>query len=136
MSRFTHRHVGWSDHRSRLRAVLLIAAFGAVICLAVTEAHASERCWSATSAFDDSAMSGGSHVHVAPIVWTLPILFLLFIYRRPSATKPNPWNNSPPASELASLSCSRCGRVLELPRDKAARQLFCPRCGSTLPRIR
>jgi hypothetical protein len=80
--------------------------------------------------------SSSGSPNVIPIVWTLPILFLLFIYRRPAGAKPNRRNNPAASSDIASVSCSRCGRVLELPRDKASRQLFCPRCGSTLPRIR
>ena len=90
------------------------------------------------SPFGDNAAAtaSGGRTHVAPIVWTLPILFLLFIYRRPGASKPNRWSDSAPTSEIMSLSCPNCGRVLELPRDKACRPLFCPRCGSTLPRVR
>jgi uncharacterized paraquat-inducible protein A len=65
----------------------------------------------------------------------LPVLVLLFVYRRPAGTKPSRSNRPAASTDIASLSCSRCGRVLELPRDKASRQLFCPRCGSTLPRI-
>ena len=134
MSCQTHRHTG-SGQRSRscLYTPFLIAAVWATTCIA-TQSLAWERCWTAPSSFEDAAVSGGTHV--APIIWTLPILFLLFIYRRPSASKPNQWSDSNAGGGIANLSCSRCGRVLELPRDKAARQLFCPRCGSTLPRIR
>jgi hypothetical protein len=98
-----------------------------------TRALAWQEHWTTPTYYDTS-----SETHVPPIVWTLPILFLLFIYRRPSGAKPNGPNSPATYSrgDIASLSCSRCGRVLELPRDQAARQLFCPRCGSTLPRIR
>jgi hypothetical protein len=98
----------------------------------VSQAVAWGQTWTVPSSYETSSSSN----HVIPIVWTLPILLLLFIYRRPAGTKPNRRNIPSASSDIASLSCSRCGRVLELPRDKASRQLFCPRCGSTLPRIR
>jgi hypothetical protein len=114
----------------------LLAVLSMTIGLA-TPAFAWEQSWTAPpsstwSPYETSSTS----THVTPIVWMLPILVLLFIYRRPAGAKPNGRNNSTASSDIASLSCSRCGRVLELPRDKASRQLFCPRCGSTLPRIR
>jgi hypothetical protein len=38
------------------------------------------------------------------------------------------------AHDFVCLACAQCGRVLEVPRKRLARQMFCPRCGSTLPR--
>lgn len=136
MSSHTHRHVG-SGQRSWLRTPFLFVAICVATCLATTQVYGWEQCWTQRSSVEEAAAYDGS-THVAPIVWMLPILFLLFIYRRPAGTNANQLNDSttPTGGGIASLSCSRCGRVLELPRDKAARQLFCPRCGSTLPRIR
>jgi hypothetical protein len=35
---------------------------------------------------------------------------------------------------VVSLACRRCNRVVDVPRERLTRQLFCPRCGATLPR--
>jgi DNA-directed RNA polymerase subunit RPC12/RpoP len=82
--------------------------------------------------YHDAAPDAGRHF--LPVAWTLPVLFLLFIYRRPAARTTDSRATDAASKAVISLSCSRCGRVLELPRDKANRPLFCPRCGSTLPR--
>jgi hypothetical protein len=69
-------------------------------------------------------------------------LLLFIAWRSPSpptsASKRSP---APPTSHTGSLSrevvclaCSRCHRAVDVPRDRLTRQLFCPRCGTTLPR--
>jgi hypothetical protein len=111
---------------------LCLITFLSIAIALATQPFAWGQTWTVPSSYETSSGS----THVIPIVWTLPILFLLFIYRRPAGTKPNRRSSPAVSTDIASLSCSRCSRVLELPRDKASRQLFCPRCGSTLPRIR
>ena len=65
----------------------------------------------------------------------LSVLLLVFVWRRPCATVGKvvpPVALSP--GDIVCLSCSRCGRVIDVRRDNLSRQLFCPRCGSTMPR--
>jgi hypothetical protein len=73
---------------------------------------------------------------VMTATWTIGILLAALLFRRPSGGGVDACSRRVASAGhgIVSLSCSRCGRVLELPRDTASRQLFCPRCGSTLPR--
>ena len=34
---------------------------------------------------------------------------------------------------VVALACGRCSRVVDVPRDRLARGIFCPRCGSRMP---
>ena len=54
---------------------------------------------------------------------------------RPPTTSTAPAAPAAPAAsrEIISLACGRCDRVLDLPRDRARRRLFCPRCGAVMP---
>jgi hypothetical protein len=81
--------------------------------------------------------------------WATPFVGLMVItgvllflsWRSPS---PAPRRNlAPPplvtrtgsvSREVVCLPCSRCHRAVDAPRDQLTRQLFCPRCGTTLPR--
>ena len=38
--------------------------------------------------------------------------------------------------EIVALACNRCSRVVDVPRDRLAGGLFCPRCGSRMPDAR
>ena len=65
----------------------------------------------------------------------LSVLLFVFVWRRPCGTAGNSHAVAPPSPrDIVCLSCSRCGRVIDVRRDNLSRQLFCPRCGSTMPR--
>jgi hypothetical protein len=73
---------------------------------------------------------------IMTVAWVVVILMAISLFRQPAGAKRDTRSRAMTSSGISiiSLSCSRCGRVVDLPRDKASRQLFCPRCGSTLPR--
>ena len=37
------------------------------------------------------------------------------------------------SEQVVSLACGRCSRVIDVSRGRAARRLFCPRCGAAMP---
>jgi hypothetical protein len=77
-----------------------------------------------------------------PMWWATPFVgfmvltvLLLFVAWRSPGTPPrgtDPRAASP--QDVVCLACSRCSRVVDLPRHRLTRHLFCPRCGATLPR--
>ena len=76
------------------------------------------------------------HSAVGPAALILMVLsalsVLLFVelwWRSPEAPE-----DGDGAGANVMLSCSRCGRVVELPREHARGARFCPRCGATLSR--
>jgi hypothetical protein len=68
------------------------------------------------------------------IAWIVLILTVISLVRQPKGKSPSGHIATTGGSRVVRVNCSRCGRVVELPRENAGRQLFCPRCGSTLPR--
>jgi hypothetical protein len=61
-------------------------------------------------------------------------LLLFLAWRVPSAPSRGTPPRAPSPRDVVCLACPRCNRVVDLPRHRLSRQLFCPRCGSTLPR--
>ena len=110
------------------------------------EASSHRPCWAARECGGETFLPASLEARHHPgrrgprgffmtLLSALSVLLLVFVWRRPcaatgkgigaAATSPN---------DIVCLSCSRCGRVIDVRRDNLSRQLFCPRCGSTMPR--
>jgi hypothetical protein len=54
---------------------------------------------------------------------------------KPAGTLPMPLPPAPAvltSRQIVTLACDRCSRVLDLPRERAGRRVFCPRCGALM----
>jgi hypothetical protein len=61
-------------------------------------------------------------------------VLLLLAWRGPTSTQGKRVTPAASPHSVVCLACRRCSRVVDVPRERLSRQLFCPRCGSTLQR--